>query len=73
LKRLLRTLAPLAALASVLTVGSISSRADDYVAVRGFYYREASTRVIQPRACASHSTSSHVASRVCVSIGEEIE
>ncbi len=46
--RLARTLALLTALTTVLTGGLTTARADDYVSVRGFYYREASTRVIQP-------------------------
>lgn len=48
MKPVLRKLAPLAALAPLVTGGASTAWADDYVVVRGFYYREASTRVIQP-------------------------
>jgi hypothetical protein len=36
------------ATAALLALATISARADDYVTVRGAYYREHSTRVIQP-------------------------
>lgn len=36
------------AIGSALAIGGTTARAEDYVIVRGAYYREASTRVIQP-------------------------
>jgi hypothetical protein len=37
-----------ALLVTVAAIAPVAARADDYVTVRGVYYREASTRVIQP-------------------------
>jgi hypothetical protein len=42
------TLAALTGLSCALAMGGGAARADDYVTLRGAYYREASTRVIQP-------------------------